>query len=31
MTVWLAAAMDALDIVPVDAARKLMESLDGTF
>jgi len=31
MTAWLASAMDALGIVPVDAARALMESLDGTF
>src|SRR6185436_9701308 len=31
MTTWLVSAMDALGIVPVDAARELMESLDGTF
>ncbi len=31
MTAWLASAMDAIGIVPVDAARELMESLDGTF
>src|SRR6185436_17924118 len=31
MTAWLGSAMDALGIVPVDAARELMESLDGSF
>jgi hypothetical protein len=31
MTAWLGSALDALDVVPIDAARKLMESLDGTF
>ena len=31
MTTWLAAAMDALGIVPIDAAREVMESLDGTY
>lgn len=31
MTAWLAAAMEALGIVPVETARELMESLDGTF
>ena len=31
MTAWLASIMDALGIVPIDAARELMESLDGTF
>jgi hypothetical protein len=30
MTVWLASAMDALGIVPIETARELMDSLDGT-
>ena len=31
MTAWLASAMDALGVVPIETARDLMESLDGTF
>jgi hypothetical protein len=31
MTSWLDAAMDALGIVPLETARELMDSLDGTF